>query len=217
MRTLLQDIDHHIEHPWKVLKDDPTSTVVLVKIDEQYLVIKRANTKNGLHKIRRLVAVSRARKNWRNALRLAKIGIPTFSPIALMEERFGPLKKRCYFICSYIQGVDALHYFACGAKPQSNWHGVAIKIANMLQVLAAHSLSHRDLNLSNIIVIDNQQPCLIDLDGMRRHWLTFFAKRGAVRERNRFMENWDETPGVLPETVRLFQSIFSEIKKSKSE
>jgi tRNA A-37 threonylcarbamoyl transferase component Bud32 len=210
MQALLQDLDRAIENPYKILKNDVTSTVVVLEVDNQLLVVKRANTKDWMHMIRRLFSSSRAKKNWRNSLKLLKIGIPTFTPVALIEECFGFLNGRSYFICTYIEGIDALHYFACGAKPQPIWRNVAVNIANMLQKLADNKLSHRDLNLSNILVIDNQ-PWLIDLDSMRHHWCDISAKKGALREQKRFMENWDEAPGVAPETVSLFQDIFAKL------
>ncbi len=209
MRALLLDIDNTIKNPLQVLKDDPTSTVVVVEVDGHKLVIKRANTKDWMHFIRRFFSPSRARKNWDFAQHLSKIGINTFTPVAIKEERFGPLKGRSYFISTYIEGIDALHYFAYGAKVGPLFELVAKNIAKMINNLAQNWLSHRDLNLSNIILVNNQ-PWLIDLDSMRRHYLHVFAMRGAKRERARFMENWTEAPNVLPETVALFEKIFAQ-------
>ncbi|MGD9591431.1 MAG: lipopolysaccharide kinase InaA family protein [Candidatus Berkiella sp.] len=208
MQALLSDIDTYIKNPLKVLKDDPTSTVVVVEVDNRKLVLKRANTKDWMHFIRRFFSPSRARKNWHYAHLLSKIGINTFTPVAIKEERFGFLKGRSYFISTYIEGIDALHYFAYGAKVKPLFEVVAHNIAKMINCLAQHWLSHRDLNLSNIILVDNQ-PWLIDLDSMRRHYWHLFAKRGAKRERARFMENWSEAPDVLPQTVALFERVFA--------
>ncbi len=209
MQSVLQNLDHHIENPYKVLKDDPTSTVVVINVDGQTLVVKRANIKDWTYRVRRFFACSRAMKNWRNSHKLLNMGVSTFTPIAIKEERYGPFKLRSYFICSYIQGIDALHFFAKGAKPQSSWKSVAVSISNIIDLLAKHWISHRDLNLSNIILVDDQ-PWLIDLDSMRQHHLKLFAKRGAKRERARFMENWSEAEGVAPETIDLFQAVFAD-------
>ncbi|MBN9286593.1 MAG: hypothetical protein J0H47_01550 [Gammaproteobacteria bacterium] len=211
MQDLLQNIDFYIDRkPWRVLKNDPTSTVVVLKVDDNYVVVKRANTKGWAHILRRFFTCSRAKKNWRNASMLLDIGIPTFSPIALMEERWGPLKWRSYFICSYIQGTEALEYFSRTDEPQEQTKEIATKIARMLQTLAKHWISHRDINLSNIILVDGE-PWLIDLDSMRQHRFSFIATRGARRERERFINNCSDTPIILPEVLSLFGTIFNEL------
>ncbi len=207
MQQVLNDIDKAMRSPIKVLKDDATSTVVVIEIDGNKVVIKRANTKGFMHRIRRLFLPTRARKNWYFANKLNSIGINTFTPIALKEERFFYLKGRSYLLCSYIEGIDALHYFAYGALPKPQFTLVANRILAMMQRLAKHWLTHRDLNLSNIILV-NDEPWLIDLDAMKAHVFSFFAQRGAKRERARFMENWLEAPNVMPQTVALFEAVF---------
>ncbi|MBS0287597.1 MAG: hypothetical protein JSR17_09885 [Proteobacteria bacterium] len=213
MQALLKDIDSVIANPIKVLKDDPTSTVVLVEVDGKKLVIKRANTKDWMHVIRRFFSPSRAMKNWRYAHKLLNIGVNTFTPVALKEERFGFLKGRSYLICTYIEGINARHYFTTDSLRTLHSRSIAQNIANMIDNLARHWLSHRDLNLSNILLVENE-PWLIDLDSMRQHYWKFLAKRGAKRERARFMENWSETPHVSPDTVTLFQGIFANTPKA---
>jgi tRNA A-37 threonylcarbamoyl transferase component Bud32 len=208
MQSILQNIDYHVNNPVKVLKNDPTSTVVVVKIDDHLLVIKRSNTKDWFHVIRRFFALSRARKNWRNALVLKSYDISTFLPVAIVEERFGPLKGRSYLICSYIQGAEAIDYFASN---ESSAYQVATNIVQMIKNLAKHWVSHRDLNLSNIILIDGK-PWLIDLDAMRKHRFWHFAHRGAKREIERFMINCRSTPGVSTATTNLFETIFNELE-----
>lgn len=208
MQALLQDIDHVIAHPESVLKNDRTSTVVLVKVDEKWLVIKRANTKDWTHGVRRLFSLSRAKKNWINATKLLSLGVKTFTPIAMVEERWGPFKGRSYFICSYIEGIDALHYFSSNSPYQALWPEVVQKINHLINTLSEHWISHRDLNLSNIIMV-NHEPWLIDLESMREHKFLALAKRGAKRECLRFMENLKDTQEITFETKMLFHSLFT--------
>jgi hypothetical protein len=181
--------------------------VIVVEIDNRQVVIKRSNTKHWSQAFRRLFSRSRAKKNWMNANRLLSLGLKTFEPIAMVEERIGPLKWRSYLVCSYIQGIDALHYFACGAKPQQEWPHVANNIATLLDALSGHWISHRDLNLSNIILVDHQ-PWLIDLDSMRQHRFRLWANRGAKRERERFMRNWQDAPDLSLQVAALFKTVF---------
>lgn len=206
MQVVLQNLDSSINKSCNILKNDPTSTVVVVRVDNQPLVIKRANTKGLLHFMRRLICPSRAQKNWHYATRLAHANIRTFEPIAYIEERFGPLKRRSYFICSLIEGIDALHFFS-DATYQARWESVAEKIVLLIKKLADERLSHRDLNLSNIILVDDQ-PFLIDLDSMREYRFSLRAKLATIQEVNRFMENWQDYPDISPQVGELFTRHF---------
>ncbi|MCS5707520.1 lipopolysaccharide kinase InaA family protein [Candidatus Berkiella cookevillensis] len=205
--AVLSNIEYHMTYPERVLKNDPTSTVVVIVVDGQQWVIKRANTKGILHCIRRAFLPSRAFKNWNNAKKLLSMGVDTMRPIALLEERWGIIRGRSYFISNYIEGVDALHFFACGAKPNHLWQSVAENICNMMKKLATHRVSHRDLNLSNILINAQQKPFLIDLDAMCQYKWHVFAKRAAKKERKRFMENWSEAPNVHEQAEQLFSQL----------
>src|SRR4029079_11100598 len=77
MHEVLINIEQVINTSSHILKHDHTSTVAVVKIDNQDYVIKRANTKNALHFFRRLMMISRARKNRHYAQILSKLGIKT--------------------------------------------------------------------------------------------------------------------------------------------
>lgn len=211
---MLENIDHFLENSI-FLKNDETSTVGLCEIDKQQIVIKRANTKGIMHFIRRLFQSSRAQKNYEFAKRLQDAHILTFEPMAIVEERFGWLRGRSYFVCSYLKGIDALHYFAHDATPQPNWPLVAKRIVLLLQSLAKQKLYHQDLNLSNIILIDDK-PHLIDLDSMRANRWGWSVKALMRKLRRRFMENWEEAPGVSEDVAPLFQATFNELDGFKS-
>lgn len=208
---LCSHIEDYMAKPQRVLKDDVTSTVVVIKVDNNNeWVVKRANTKSMLHACRRAFQTSRAHHNWVNARRLQHSQIHSVVPIAMVEERRAFLKGRSYFICPLIKGVDALHYFACGALPSADWPIVCQNICDMISKLEHHRLSHRDLNLSNII-IQNKQPFLIDLDAMRIYRNPWLAKRAAKKEKLRFMENWQEAPKVHHIVEALFfKQLFKE-------
>ncbi len=207
MAGILNNIEQAMQCPLKILKSDQTSTVVVVEVGAQLLVIKRANTKSVIHYLRRLFLPSRARKNWQNAEKLQQLGISTFSPIALIEERIGPLRGRSYFLCTYIEGTPALEYFRDKSK-RTTWALAARNLVTLSERLAQNWVSHRDLNLSNII-FTAEKPSLIDLDAMRQYASPRIAARAARRERHRFLQNCLETPGVSAEINSLLQAAFS--------
>lgn len=206
MQKVLQNVDSAMQNALCILKDDPTSTVVVVKIDSHQVVIKRANTKGVIHFLRRLVCPSRAKKNWYFAQVLKSLNIQTFEPMAYLEERIGPFKRRSYLICSLINGIDALTFFSEQSN-QAMWQSVAKNIVTMIQQLAARGLSHRDLNLSNILLVEGK-PYLIDLDSMRQHRLLPLIKRALQHEVKRFMENWQDYPAISPRVAEIFKECF---------
>lgn len=208
MCSIFENIDKVFATPIKILKNDATSTVILTKINHQLFVIKRANTKNTMHCIRRAFKMSRAQKNWNNARRLNQSGIFAIQAAAMMEERWGILKGRSYFICPYIEGIDARHFFAESAQPNEDWPVVAKNICLMIKALADNHLSHRDLNLSNILLVNNA-PYLLDLDAMNHYKNAWMARRAAQKEQQRFMQNWDNVPKPHMKAAELFQKILN--------
>lgn len=209
MQKLLHHLDARMLHPDQILKDDPTSTVVVFHLEGTSWVVKRSNTKGFWHQVRRLFSCSRARKNWYFSRRLQAIGIATADVVALREERFFCLQRRCYFVSRFLSGVDARQYFMQASIYQPHWTAAIRSIAAMLVVLAKHKMSHHDLNLSNIILINNK-PWLIDLDGMRQHYFAWFAALGAKQDKQRFMQNWQENPDLSKELLLQFQSAFAD-------
>lgn len=205
MQALLSDIDSAFDEPIRVFKDDPTSTVILVQIDGAYRVIKRTNTRHWTQVVRRIVSRSRGAKNWKNAKKLKASGINTFEPIAYVEKRFGPFKGPSYFISSFVDGTVALSFFL-QEQYAKEWEMAAANIAKMISRLGAHQLSHRDLNLSNIILVD-QQPWLIDLDSMRYYPFRFWSQYATRREWQRFLQNWQDVLSTSPKSQAFFDRI----------
>jgi hypothetical protein len=207
MQQALNDIEKVMQSPCLVLKDDLASTVIVTTIADWSVVIKRANTKNSWHFFRRLFLTSRAQKSWDNTEKLLQLGINTFTPIAMIEERMGPLKGRSYFLCTYLDGKTGIDYFS-ELNDEGKKLRAAKNLAHLLQQLSHSWVSHRDLNMSNILFI-NEEPWLVDLDAMRQHRFSWFAANAAKREKRRFLQNCLETPGVSREVNRLLQAVFS--------
>lgn len=208
MQQLLLEIDKAFESPLKVLKNDSSSSVALVQCDQRTLVLKRSNTKNWLHFIRRLFLQTRARRNWNFAHQLVGKGIKTLEPIAFIEERMGPFKGRSYLISHYIEGKDLREYFT---QPHHNHHyqEVFVNIKKLLQNLAIHRCVHRDLSLGNIILLD-KEPCLIDLDSMRLYPFKPLSQRAARKQQQRFIKNCQEMTEISSETLLTLKAIFNE-------
>jgi tRNA A-37 threonylcarbamoyl transferase component Bud32 len=209
MKQLLENLDAAFINPLKVLKNDISSSVIVIKIDNHSLVLKRSNTKNKWHFLRRLFLQTRARKNWTFAQALRAKGFKTFEPVAFVEERFGFLRGRSYFISTYIEGESLADYFGKSAKEASHCKAVIRNIGSLFRGLAAQGFIHRDLSLGNIILLDNQ-PLLIDFDSMRRYPCKRWCDRATKRQQERFLENCREVPQITSEIISGFQAIFNE-------
>jgi len=186
LQEVLNDLENQLTQALIIFKRDKTSTVGLIQIQDQRYVVKKASTKSFCHAIRRLFQSSRARKNWMNACVLKEAGILTFEPIAMVENRFGPLKGCNYLLMSYLEGQDALSAYRNANEKE--WSLISEKIVGLIQQLHHAKIMHNDLNLSNFLFVKDR-PYLIDLDGMQKIRFGWQAKSNFKREKARFLEN----------------------------
>ena len=192
-RPWCEKIDETYRTAERILKEDVVSTVWLSSIVNQKVVVKRINDIGFKARLRRCFRRSRPMANWENAGHLASIGVPTFIPLAVIEERWGPFNwGKSYLVCSYVDGMSALNYFTQNPLP-SRWQASAQEIVDRMIQLRQHQISHRDLNPSNLILSQGKWH-LIDLDAMRVHAWPWMAQRYFKRECGRFLENWADTP-----------------------
>ena len=185
MRRLLASPDAAIASG-RLLKRGNTSTVAAVPSPIGQLAIKRYNIKGLAHRLSRLLRPSRAWHSWRNALLLEFTGIRTPAPIAMIEERLGPLRGRAYYISRLEAAPDATQLPALQGKAQET---AIAELAALLRLLDQAALSHGDLKATNLILTP-QGPALIDLDALRDHQCPRLAKRAQARDLRRFLRNW---------------------------
>ena len=212
MKNLLIDIDEAISLA-TFLKKGKSSTVVKLRVDQHELVVKRANMRHTYHAFRRLFQPSRAKKNWDYAQRLKRANILTFEPIAMLEKRWGPFRRESYFITNYISGSDLMECFVNQPRTLSERQAIASGVVKLVKMLAKEGLYHRDLNLSNIIML-NERPYLIDLDSMQRYKKSFLTEfLLTLKLWHRFMENVADTVGRQSPILAIFQNAYKREKK----
>lgn len=190
------------------LKNGNTCTIVKALIADRQVVIKRYNIKNAWHGLNRAFRVSRAALSWANAHRLMISNIATPKPLALLEERFGCLRRRAYFLSEYIDAPDAMQFFLQSTKVDDK-EAVASNIATLFHRLYLFRFSHGDCKATNIKIV-NLEPVLIDLDGMQAHRLgccfDWWFERKHIKDLKRLMKNWQddaETTRLLMQALRL--------------
>lgn len=188
LRGLISNPDTGMENG-KFLKLGNTSTVARVKVDGRDLIVKRYNLKNWRHALNRAFRPSRAAVSWLNAHRLHFYGVESPKPVALVENRWGPLRRKAYFITEYCHGMNCLEYFETHNTNQDPIRQTAKNTIAALKQLEACKISHGDMKGTNILV-DNDKIMLIDLDAMREHQCEYLARRHIARDHRRFMRNW---------------------------
>lgn len=185
LAPLLEAPDHWME-AGTTLKRGNTCTVARVDIDGRAMVVKRYNLKNLRHSLSRLWRPSRGWHSWREAHRLRLFGISTPAPLALIEERWGPLRGRAWLITEHCPGHDLLAHLAPGREPPA---AEAAALQTLFATLHRERISHGDLKASNLLW-DGDEIKVIDLDAMRQHRNAATHARAWQRDRKRLLRNW---------------------------
>ena len=178
-----------------MLKDGNSATVSRLTFQDQSLVIKRYNIKNQRHRLRRCLRPSRGRIAWCNAHMLRLIGIATPRPLALIEERWGPLRSRAFLICAYQPGVHLADYWRHDWEARDPRATALPPLRTLLARLAAARISHGDLKATNLIVHDGAIT-LVDLDGLRVHRRSRSFGRQFRKDCHRLLRNWQRHPAI---------------------
>jgi tRNA A-37 threonylcarbamoyl transferase component Bud32 len=192
------------------LKLGRTSTVGLLQLEHEQLVVKRYNIKSLWHAFNRAFRQTRAAASWSNAHRLKILGIPTPQPIALIEQRFFCLRGKAYFLSEYLDAPDVKAYFAT-LKNKKQQNATIRNIVNLFYRLHLLKLSHGDMKSSNIKMLDGT-PWLIDLDSMRQHRFDYFALKAHVEDLRRFMLNWQDQSTLYNMFVKEFHIVYPDHK-----
>lgn len=203
MARLIEDPDTAMGRG-TLLKDGNTSTVALVQLSDRMLVIKRYNLTSVFHRLRRSVRNTRAWTSWANACRLEFLGIPSVKPVALIENRFGPLRGTAYFVSEFVEGQDALRCI----KELKTINGELEALTSLLFDFSQNRISHGDLKATNF-VMSGRGPVVLDLDSMREHRSEISFKRAFRRDINRFMKNWSDRPELLVRFEKLIGNLGS--------
>ena len=200
MRSLLADPDAALA-AGRLLKDGGTCTVAAVEVAGRTLVVKRYNLKHWRHALSRAWRPSRAWHSWQAAHRLAFYGIATPRPLALVEERAGPLRGRAFLITEHCPGSNLLDSLNAAEQPTPTQQ---LALSRLFATLHRLHITHGDLKATNLLW-QSGQIVLIDLDALLEHRSAAAFARAWRRDRARLVRNWpagsrltDWLEGVLP-------------------
>jgi RIO-like serine/threonine protein kinase len=196
MKAFLSHPENAFAHTqMEVLKSGRSSTVIKTPIGDDTFAIKRHNIKNTFHWMRRTLRKTRADQSWKLSNTLRLFGIATPKPIAFVEKHFLGLKNKSYFVMEYIKGPNLAEYFANYQPEDAHYEKIAVRVLALLKNISKLKMSHGDLKASNIL-ISNDQPVLLDLDGMKEHKTQRQANQAYKKDIKRFMKNWKNQPLV---------------------
>ncbi|MGI9322908.1 MAG: lipopolysaccharide kinase InaA family protein [Pseudomonadales bacterium] len=201
MRSFLKQLDAAIA-AGEPLKAGNTATVAAVNSPVGKLVVKRYNIKDIRHLLGRLFRPSRAWRAWGAAWLLEFYGIRTPIPIAMLEERMGPLRRRAYLVSKYEAAPSAATL--PNLEPHQQEAAIA-GIANLIKQLDKTNITHGDLKSSNFL-LTTEGVALIDLDSVRdcRSFGRWKAK-AHNKDIARFLRNWDDSPDIKAAFTNLLQ------------
>lgn len=189
------------------LKQGNTCTLWTTRVNGRQLVVKRYNIKGLKHRLGRAFRKTRAAVSWMNAHRLGMYGILTARPVALVEERFGPLRGRAWYISEFVAGDDASSLCAQNPPYDAGEIHAVRQVTAVLAQLALSSLSHGDMKATNFI-LSGQGAVVIDLDAMQQHVAPESFRRAQRRDLRRFMRNWEDCPVI--------KAMFTEMMHNKN-
>lgn len=190
------------------LKDGNTATVALAQCGTTQVVIKRYNIKHLRHWLGRFWRPSRAWKSWQNAHQLAVLGISTPEPIAIIEQRFGWLRNKAFYLSKYDAADDVLtRYSEIPEVSSEHLHGFQQLFSSMI----AAQVSHGDLKANNIL-LSNNGLSFIDLDAMQFHHSSSLLgpsrfDKAMSRDLRRFMKNWPAESTVYQQFEQIIKNL----------
>lgn len=170
------------------LKRGNTATVVKIAGDKGDWVLKRYNIKSFWHGLSRCFRPSRAWISWQSAHRLELLGIDTPKPLAMRENRSGPLRREAYLVMECAVGDDLKTWLMKWKDTQfPEW--LDHQVVRLFDIFWTSSISHGDMKATNFIVVDERVQ-VIDLDSVRWHRSEKSFIKAFRQDLQRFMENW---------------------------
>ena len=173
------------------LKDDRTTTVVRLTVEGTDTVLKRYNARSVAHKFKRALRRSCADRCWKMSHTFARAGLNVAMPLFMYEERFGFICKNTYFANEYLPGDELLEVLPNMAEAEIERVVTALKEA--MTRMQSNKLTHGDMKATNLLWVAGELY-FVDLDAARQHLFSTSWKRANLKDRKRFLKNWQNVP-----------------------
>jgi tRNA A-37 threonylcarbamoyl transferase component Bud32 len=184
----------------KILKDDKSTTVVRFKHNDSEYILKRFNSRNRWHSIKRALRTTRAETCWKMSFEFLKVGILVPKPIAKIEKIHGVFKGDSFFISEYIEGEELLTWLP--QQPKATTDKVTERVREIFRTLNESLISHGDMKATNLLWFNHDLYC-IDLDVAKVHLFKPLFLKAHLRDRKRFCRNGELFSQMLISNSRL--------------
>jgi tRNA A-37 threonylcarbamoyl transferase component Bud32 len=191
-RDFIENIDTLMDDG-QVLKKGDAIYVSHITWNNKNIVVKRYDHKGFIHSLRHTIKKTRARRGWLYAHFLGALGIATPRSPAYIEQRRGLLIWQSYLVTEYIGGQRLWHFLQdYDITEQQKMDGIR-QVVNLLNRLWRSRITHGDLKHTNVLITQNG-PVLIDLDGMMVHsWEQLYRNKQA-KDIERFIRKTNISP-----------------------
>ncbi len=169
----------------EIFKKGNTCYVSRVRWNNQDVVIKRYNHKGLFHSLRHSFVRSRACQGWLHGHHLEMLQIATPRPVACVEQYRGRILWQSNLITEYVAGRKLYSYMSDSSTTKEQGQAAIEEVMHLLDDLDRYRISHGDLKHTNILLTENG-PVLMDLDGMRFHRLGWTYKRRRAKDMAHF-------------------------------
>jgi tRNA A-37 threonylcarbamoyl transferase component Bud32 len=181
----------------EVLKDDDGATIVRVDFAGRSLVIKRYNIKSRMHALSRAFRPSRAWRSWREGHRLCFLGFNTPRPRAMIEERFGPIRRRAWIVTDHCSGPTLTLHLRPHVDAAEPPPAEGVALLRLMETFHARRIKHGDCKADNLIWDKaTGEVVAVDLDATTQHIFSFAAARSWRCDRARLLANWPKESGL---------------------
>lgn len=208
-----------------MLKDGDSTTVVQVRLDGREYVAKRYNLRSFGYGLRRLFRRSRASQCWRSAYLLEFAGIDTPAPVMMLERRWGPFRRRAYFVTEFRSepAVPSLTREFAEERGDAvtlpdgpfSWQGLADHFDELLARMRRFGIFHGDMKITNFLM-GARQLVVLDLDATGRPRRRRSFQRRYQKDLRRLLANWTELPAHHAARTT-FQSLVARAERALRE
>jgi hypothetical protein len=165
LRTRLErgEVERLLEEGHR-LQSKPRCEVARLDHPAGAMLLKRHTWGDARRTARMALRTPVARRCFEHGKWLIDRGISTPRPLALVEDRLGPLGLRSYLITKYVPGKSLFDLIRWECPPLPRCEQIAASLAQTWQRLIDLGVAHNDLKPENWIVDPHDQVWLIDLE-----------------------------------------------------
>lgn len=134
------------------------------------VILKLFIHKKTSHRIASFFGVSSADSYFKKAHLLKKAGLPVPGPVALLKSGRSLTPERTIYVMERAPGEMLYPLLPLIEADANRRMAVAAGVAALVRGLRLAGITHRDLNVKNVLVTPDNSLTLIDLDSARAHW-----------------------------------------------